>query len=329
MSLFILIGILIHLETMEGKDRMKKKKYCDRHSSIVANTMRLGERSAYSGVFEAERKQSKAEGRKEMFHADSWFASATVAEEFALMGHEFIGPVSANHFTLCCFIFYTHMPTCPLLTQVKTNHRLIPKEEVEEKMQDWPGGSHLVMKTVSPRGVILYIIGYKYNKKTTTIFIFTENAGTTEPGDPYVVKYMDEKGARQTRHVSRPHIISAYFDIANKVDIHNQYRQGDLSLEEYWETKDPYFRILTTFIGFTVTDAFLAFKYHLKDTSLTIGQFSSWLSHQLIHNNFSSDSDVASIVRVDPSEQNNFFNRVCGISSLCGGFASMSFNAER
>ena len=86
--------MIIYLETMEGKDRMKKKKYCDRHSSIVASTLRLAEGSAYSGVLESERKRSKAEQRKEIFHADSWFASAKVAEEFALRGHEFIGPVS-------------------------------------------------------------------------------------------------------------------------------------------------------------------------------------------------------------------------------------------
>ena len=89
-----ILGILIYLETMEGKDRMKKKKYCDRHSSIVANTLRLAEGSMYSGVLETERKRSKAEHRKEVFHADSWFASVTVAEEFALRGHEFVGPVS-------------------------------------------------------------------------------------------------------------------------------------------------------------------------------------------------------------------------------------------
>ena len=115
------------------------------------------------------------------------------------------------------------MPICPFFTQVKTNHRLVPKDEVEEKMKNWPGGSHLVMQTITPRGVTLYIIGYKYNKKTTTIFIFTENAGTTEPGDPYVVKFMDESGARQTRHVNRPHIISSYFAIANVIDVHNQF----------------------------------------------------------------------------------------------------------
>ena len=89
-----ILGMIIYLETMEGKDRMKKKKYCDRHSSIVANTLRLAEGSAYSGVLESERKRSKAEKRKEVFLANSWFASVTVAEEFALRGHEFIGPVS-------------------------------------------------------------------------------------------------------------------------------------------------------------------------------------------------------------------------------------------
>ena len=99
-------------------------------------------------------------------------------------------------------------------------------------MEHWPSGSHLVMKTITPdHHVTLYVIGYKYNKKNVTVFIFTENAGTTECGEPYTAKWNDDFGARQTRKIDRPDVISQYFKIANVIDIHNQSRQGVLVLE--------------------------------------------------------------------------------------------------
>lgn len=84
---------MLYAEIMEGKHRMSKKPYCDRFPSTAATALRLQENSAYSGLWTQERKDARDEKRKEFFHADSWFASAIVAEEFALRGHEFIGPV--------------------------------------------------------------------------------------------------------------------------------------------------------------------------------------------------------------------------------------------
>jgi hypothetical protein len=35
----------------------------------------------------------------------------------------------------------------------------------------------------------------------------------------------------------------------NTIEKHNQLRQGDLALEKYWLTQDPYFHLHTTIIG--------------------------------------------------------------------------------
>ena len=79
---------------MEGKDRMNTKKYSDRFQSTVASSLRLGEGSQYCGQLEDERVEAAECQRKEFFNGDSWFASAIVAEEMSLRGHEFVGPVS-------------------------------------------------------------------------------------------------------------------------------------------------------------------------------------------------------------------------------------------
>ena len=56
------------------------------------------------------------------------------------------------------------------------------------------------------------------------------------------------------RDVARPSILLRYFDQSNAVDVNNQVRQGNLALEECWVTGNGWFRLFTTFIGWTVTD---------------------------------------------------------------------------
>ena len=43
--------------------------------------------------------------------------------------------------------------------------------------------------------------------------------------------------------------------VSNVVDAHNQARQFQLRLEKRWVTRDCWFRLDSTFIGITVTDA--------------------------------------------------------------------------
>ena len=60
-------------------------------------------------------------------------------------------------------------------------------------MKDWPGGSYLVLKS-NPRFTgerPLLAIVYKYNSRKVLGFIATEEAGSTEPGDPYLSCFPD------------------------------------------------------------------------------------------------------------------------------------------
>ena len=58
---------------------------------------------------------------------------------------------------------------------------------LDNLMNDWPGGSYLVMKS-TPRvpGVRpLLTIGYNYNSRNFLGFIANEGDGSTAPGDSY------------------------------------------------------------------------------------------------------------------------------------------------
>ena len=90
-------GIMLFLEVQRGKEGMKGSKYFSEHGATMSCTVRLLEGSSYSGQFEKERVTAKNVGRKEIIVGDSWFSSVQVAEEIALRGHEYKGPVSHSH----------------------------------------------------------------------------------------------------------------------------------------------------------------------------------------------------------------------------------------
>ena len=87
------------------------------------------------------------------------------------------------------------------IMQVKTATSRYPKKFIEDRMQSWPAGSHLVLETTLPSGAKLYAVGYKYLKKKSLCFIFNEEALHSEPGMPYVAKYRDENGNCHERNV--------------------------------------------------------------------------------------------------------------------------------
>jgi hypothetical protein len=131
-------------------------------------------------------------------------------------------------------------------------------------MKNWPCSSHIVLKT-TVHGIVLYAIGYKYYKSKVLMFIMTEGAGHTEPGEPgepYIAKWVDDNSNQMQRRINRPDVLSFYFNHSNIVDVHNQQHQKELRLEKCWVTQDGYFRIITTLIGITVVDAWRAYRFH-------------------------------------------------------------------
>lgn len=121
----------------------------------------------------------------------------------------------------------------PVLVQLPAaNRALFPKKHIEKELKDAPGGTSIVLWGEHSTGTSLVAIGYKYNKKSVLYFVSTPGAGTTEDGEPYEMKWADEHGNINVRHVPRPEVISHFFQHSNSVDVHNHLRQYCLKLEK-------------------------------------------------------------------------------------------------
>ena len=222
-------GIMTYLELQSGRELMKESRYFSHLGATASCTLRIAE-----GVTD-----KTADKPSEIVLGDSWFGSVKAASALSEAGFESI-------------------------LQIKTNHALFPKKEIEGVLATAPGGTSMVLRGVHPvSGVELLAVGYKYNKKTVLSFVISANAGSTENSKkPYEMKWTDNVGNVNVRMVERPEVISFYFEHCNIVDVHNHFRQYCLKLEKKWITFDPYFRLFTTLVGINVVDTYYVAKYH-------------------------------------------------------------------
>ena len=174
----------------------------------------------------------------DVFIGDSWFGSVATALAYAKNGAKCI-------------------------MQVKTATSRYPKKFLEDHMQSWLTGSHLVSETTTPCGKKLFAVRYKYSSKKTLCFIFNKGASHTEPGKPYVAKYRDKNGNCRQQNIACPACCSQYFSVSNVIDIHNQLRQKNLWLEKHWVTQCRFFHIFNMIVGICVVNAMNVYKYHL------------------------------------------------------------------
>jgi Transposase IS4 len=233
---------MLQLEIQRGKHEMPKRmEFFRQYGATTSCVIRAMKQTGNSG-------QKEDSHRPNLYYGDSWFASVKTADLMAEFGHDFIGPV-------------------------KTSTNLFIKKELEEKMQNWPGGTHLTMEALSPSGNALLAIGYKYNKRKVLCFIATKNAGSTFLGDPYRARFVGENNNLRSRPVDRPQIISRYFQQSNMIDKHNHARQAELKLEKNWRTTNCWFRLVTTFIGITVVDSWKAYRHSVDQNKFKVCDF--------------------------------------------------------
>mmetsp|Transcript_20926 Transcript_20926/g.20131 ORF Transcript_20926/g.20131 Transcript_20926/m.20131 type:complete len:98 (-) Transcript_20926:507-800(-) len=58
-------------------------------------------------------------------------------------------------------------------------------------MKEYPGGTWITLEGHAEKEIRdLVAIGYKYNKKTMIVFVYTKGAGSTKAGDPYNAKFL-------------------------------------------------------------------------------------------------------------------------------------------
>jgi len=124
---------------------------------------------------------------------DAWFSSVQTAIEIGAHGGETV-------------------------LQVKGNKGLYPKDFIEENLKDALGGVPVVLTGIASNGFQLIAVGYRYSVKTTSFFVMTENAASTKPGDPYMMKYTDSYDNICSREVEHPAVISDFFAESNTID---------------------------------------------------------------------------------------------------------------
>jgi hypothetical protein len=123
------------------------------------------------------------------------------------------------------------------------------------------------------KNVPLVAICYRYSSRTTLFFVAMKDAGITKKGNSYEMKYTDDWGNVHVCYVDRPEIISKFVERSNMID-KNQVHQSELALEKCWLTHNPYFRLHTTILGFTVVDCYKLAEHH------------DIINHRLPHNKF-------------------------------------------
>lgn len=159
---------------------------------------------------------------------------------------------------------------------VKQNHRNYPKQAFESLFEKMLQGK---TANQSMRGQSKFATAKVYShdenhREPVKLFAtawhdhsllkFVGTCGTSLFGKPRQLKLWRNKADRSepfTRTVMRPVNVEEYSAHANKVDMHNQLRQGVLSLERVFDTHRWELRTFVSLFGMTITDAYLAMSY--------------------------------------------------------------------
>ena len=176
--------------------------------------------------------------KREVYCGDSWFTNYQTVECMSLHGFHYFG-------------------------QVKTGFSKIPKDFLEREMEFYCPGSWLVLEHTSDSGVEMVCIGYKYSRGKVNTYLMSKGCGNTSPGPVYRTTYTTENGEKVHRDVGRPEVVTQYYAAAGVIDHHNHSRQGTLALEKRWPSTCGWFRIWTTMVGITVTDAWMGLRHHI------------------------------------------------------------------
>jgi hypothetical protein len=259
------IGLCLFLEVQEGKEPMRVKEFTDEFKVTAACTLRLGKYTSRKFCEKSDNNQNNNQTVKNTYTGDSWFGSVELCTQYVLrLNNNFIGVI-------------------------KNSHSLYPKAFLEDTMKEWGGGSHLVLQT-QYKGVALVAVGYKYNKKKVMCFIFNKGVGHTKNGKPYEARWKDDNNNTRTRDVPRPDVVAKYYEGCNVIDVHNQSRQYNLRLEKHWVTEDGFFRLMTTIIGITITDAWKGYNHHLHDNhrhkGMELMEFTRLLTKDILDNKY-------------------------------------------
>lgn len=105
----------------------------------------------------------------------------------------------------------------------------------------------------------------------------------------------------------RPTVIGNYFKKSNTIDCHNEMRQFFLKLEKHWITTDGFFRIITTFFGICITDAWRGYRHHMpkenhRHANVSIIDFADMLLKDMLENTFERKAPGETVLHI-PDKQ--------------------------
>ena len=91
----------------------------------------------------------------------------------------------------------------------------------------------------------------------------------------------------RTKEIPRPDIADFLFCFLPIIDNHNKSRQHHLALEQSWQTRNCWFRLLTTLIGMSVVDLYRLYRFYdyEKWSEFSINQFADTVSAGLVERN--------------------------------------------
>jgi hypothetical protein len=222
-----LSGVMLYLELQEGKTRMAAKKYCDEYKATTATTLRLAD---FAGLGEQHLREEDKVQR--LLVGDSWFAGYATAK--ALMdelGVHFVG-------------------------NVKTAHRGYPIDQLRWDLSKTQRGDHVVYKLEGEEH--MYAVGWNDHHFKT----FVATGGTSAAGITAKRKRQTDTGQTFYKEVKRPKVMQDYYEACGQIDLHNNFRQGQLRLEKFFRTHKWHTRVMTSILSSSMVDAFRAWEHH-------------------------------------------------------------------
>ena len=243
-----LSGLLLYVEICKGKATHSKQKFFEKveQPHTTATTMRLVE-----DWFGTER----------AVYGDSWFASVKTAVALLRNGLHFVG-------------------------DVKTNHALFPKAELEQHTSEERGAWAVYSSKVDIDGESRPIFGVSH-RRGPSVHEFISTFGTTLPGKAHIGTIEDDEDEHQnvTYELERkcPRILNDASSAQPTIDRHNRYRQFILALEKRILTDHFCMRFATTMHGMLFTNAFFALR-HFGNEQASFKDEMRALSMRLMHN---------------------------------------------
>ena len=225
-------GIMIAIELQEGKEVMARRQYSsDGEKSTTSVTLRLTGWLRNAG---------------HIVIGDCWFASLNTLRKLFANGHNFIGHIKTGH---------SGTP----LNHIRSLFNAQSVRGATATLHLGDGNARIFVHAWNEPGWK----GGKQPKKQAKVFISNVySAASVEPWRKERTCLLPD-GTIEQRYLDVPQsqIIREYYRAANRVDIHNQYRQGILAIEKTWQTRNWNLRLFQTVLGKIIVNALFAFRY--------------------------------------------------------------------